>query len=175
MSNGIGWLNALPPDQAERELLTCCASPRWARTVASGLPYADAAVLIETATAAVRELAWPDVEAALAAHPRIGDRAETKGPHGLSEREAAWSRSEQSGAADADTAVLAALAQGNRDYEQRFGHVFLIRAAGRDAAEMLVELHKRLGNPPEVERDVVRDQLAEITGLRVAKLVEGHS
>ncbi len=67
--------------------------------------------------------------------------------------------------------VTAAIAAGNRAYEERFGHVFLIRAAGRTAEEMLAELRRRLGNPEEQERAEVTEQLAQITALRVRELV----
>ncbi|MFI9507981.1 2-oxo-4-hydroxy-4-carboxy-5-ureidoimidazoline decarboxylase [Nocardia sp. NPDC052566] len=168
MSSKIGWLNAMPPDQAEAELLTCCASKRWARKVATGRPYVDGATLIAAAVSGVRELGWPDVAKALDGHPRIGER----GKAGLSQRETSWSRDEQSGAATADTAVLDALHDGNVAYENQFGHVFLIRATGRTAEEMLAELTRRLSNSVEDERIVVQAELAEITRLRVRKLLE---
>jgi 2-oxo-4-hydroxy-4-carboxy-5-ureidoimidazoline decarboxylase len=63
------------------------------------------------------------------------------------------------------------LAEGNRRYEERFGHVFLIRAAGRSAEEMLAALEQRLGHDDDTERDVVRRELAEIVRLRLLKLV----
>ena len=55
------------------------------------------------------------------------------------------SRAEQAGVDPSDAAVAAALAEGNRAYEQRFGRVFLIRAAGRSATEILAALTERLG------------------------------
>jgi 2-oxo-4-hydroxy-4-carboxy-5-ureidoimidazoline decarboxylase len=73
------------------------------------------------------------------------------------------------GGADDDT--RAALVEGNRAYEERFGHVYLIRAAGRSPAEMLAELRRRLDNDEETERAEVTGQLAEITALRVRELV----
>ena len=81
--------------------------------------------------AAIGALGWPDIEQALAAHPRIGDRP--AGPAG-GDREAAWSRQEQSGTRDAPADVQAELRAGNVAYEDRFGHVFLICATGQSAA-----------------------------------------
>ncbi|PXX58180.1 2-oxo-4-hydroxy-4-carboxy-5-ureidoimidazoline decarboxylase [Nocardia tenerifensis] len=167
MARDIGWLNSLPPDQAEQELLTCCASRRWAQKVAASRPYPDAASATAAAVAAVCELSWPEVEEALSAHPRIGDRAKAE----LSEQEAAWSRGEQSGAASADAAVRAELTAGNLAYEERFGHVFLIRATGRSAEEILAELRRRLDNSVPDERIKVQSELADITRLRVRKLL----
>jgi 2-oxo-4-hydroxy-4-carboxy-5-ureidoimidazoline decarboxylase len=73
----------------------------------------------------------------------------------------------------ADDDLRAALVEGNQEYEARFDHVYLIRAAGRSPAEMLAELHRRLGNDEASERVEVTGQLAEITRLRVEGLV-GH-
>jgi 2-oxo-4-hydroxy-4-carboxy-5-ureidoimidazoline decarboxylase len=106
----------------------------------------------------LRALAWTDVEQALAAHPRIGERAA-----GAS-REAAWSREEQAGASPNDELVA-----GNVAYEERFGHVFLICATGLSGAEILAEVKNRLGNEPATERDVVREELRKIVDLRLGK------
>jgi hydroxyisourate hydrolase len=162
---GLDRLNDLPPPAAEAELLACCSARQWARDVASGRPYPDRATLLAAADAASRRLGWDDVAAALAAHPRIGEHA-----HGT-DREAAWSRREQSGAQGADPAVATALAAGNRAYEQRFGHIFLIRAAGRSGAEVLAALRERLGNDETTERAVVADQLRQIAQLRLDQLL----
>ncbi|MEV6981389.1 2-oxo-4-hydroxy-4-carboxy-5-ureidoimidazoline decarboxylase [Sphaerisporangium sp. NPDC051017] len=167
-AEGLAGFNALTPPEAERELLACCASRAFARAVAAGRPYDDEAALTAAAVGAVRALAWPDVREALEAHPRVGERA------GGPEREASWSRQEQAGTAGADRKVLAALAAGNARYEERFGHVYLVCATGLTAAEMLDRLEGRLGNDETAERAVVREELAAITRLRVAKLLAGQ-
>ena len=159
--------DAEDPDEADldkADLAACCASRRWLAAVTAG-PARDLAALRATSRRMVMdELDWADIEEALAAHPRIGERARGDA------REAGWSRDEQSGVDDADADIRAALAEGNRAYEERFGHVFLIRASGRTAAEMLRELRTRLGNDVETERRVVRAELAGIVDLRLRKL-----
>ncbi len=70
-----------------------------------------------------------------------------------------------------DAAVTAALAEGNREYEQRFDRVFLIRAAGRGSAEILAELRRRLGNDDETERAETVAQLREIALLRLKDVI----
>ncbi|MGI5203558.1 2-oxo-4-hydroxy-4-carboxy-5-ureidoimidazoline decarboxylase [Spirillospora sp. CA-108201] len=147
------------------ELAACCASRRWIAAVA-GRPYPGLAALRAASRRALDGLEWADVEEALAAHPRIGERVGGAAP------EARWSRGEQAGAAAADADVQEALIAGNRAYEERFGHVFLIRASGRSGKEMLAALRERLGNDPAAERDAVRRELAEIVDLRLARLVE---
>ena len=72
----------------------------------------------------------------------------------------------------ADDDVRTALLEGNRAYEQRFDHVFLIRAAGRSPAEMLAELRRRLGNDPETEQREVAEQLRQITRLRLERSLQ---
>ncbi|MQY03315.1 hypothetical protein ACRB68_13570 [Actinomadura sp. RB68] len=159
-------LNALSAVNAENELLTCCASRRWAAAVAAGRPYGDLAGLRAASARALAELDWSDVAEALAAHPRIGERAAGQ------DREAAWSRREQAGVDDAGEATRRALLEGNKAYEERFGHVYLICATGLGAGEMLAALTRRLDNDAETERGVVRAELAKIVDIRLAKLTE---
>lgn len=157
--------NADPPGPAGAALRACNAAPRFAEEVLAGRPYPDVDALVARAGAVVRALSWGDILLALAAHPRIGDRVAGNSA------EAAASRREQSSMADAEADVRAALLEGNRAYEQRFDHVFLIRAAGRSPEEMLTELRRRLASDEETERAEVTEQLAQITELRVAAMV----
>ena len=64
----------------------------------------------------------------------------------------------------ADASLQAAMARGNADYEERFGRIYLVAAAGRSAEELLALLTARLRNDPGPELDVVRTELARITG-----------
>jgi 2-oxo-4-hydroxy-4-carboxy-5-ureidoimidazoline decarboxylase len=157
--------NAEPAERAAEALRACNAAPRFAAEVLAGRPYPDADALVAAAERVTRALPWAEVAAALAAHPRIGDRVRG------SSAEAQASRREQGAMTTAGDDVRAALLEGNRVYEERFGHVFLIRAAGRAPEEMLAELRRRLGNDQAAERAEVTEQLAQITGLRVRGLV----
>jgi 2-oxo-4-hydroxy-4-carboxy-5-ureidoimidazoline decarboxylase len=164
--HGLERFNALPREQAEAELMACCAAPTWAGRVAARRPYVDAGALLAAAED-VRDLDDADVGAALAAHPRIGERATGDPP------EAASSRREQAGMDAAADDVRVAMAEGNVAYEQRFDRVFLICASGRSAEEMLAALRGRLGNDDATERRVVAEELSRITRLRLEKLVSG--
>jgi 2-oxo-4-hydroxy-4-carboxy-5-ureidoimidazoline decarboxylase len=108
------------------------------------------------------------LQQALARHPRIGDSAAA---HGADRRSATWSRGEQAGVATADADLLGQLAAANAEYERLFGHVYLVCASGRDAAELLAICRGRLGNDPQTERGVVLGELAKINQLRLAKLL----
>ncbi|SDM87251.1 2-oxo-4-hydroxy-4-carboxy-5-ureidoimidazoline decarboxylase [Geodermatophilus siccatus] len=157
--------NAEPADRAVQALRACNAAPRFAAAVVAGRPYPDVDALVARTEEVVRGLPWEEVELAISVHPRIGEQPEGSSP------EAEASRREQSAVGSADDATRTALAEGNRAYEERFGHVFLIRAAGRSPEEVLAELRRRLVNDEGTERAEVTGQLAEITALRVRELV----
>jgi 2-oxo-4-hydroxy-4-carboxy-5-ureidoimidazoline decarboxylase len=150
--------NAASDEAVTATLLACCDVPSWAAAVRARRPYADEHALLRVADEAARALGPEDVDRALAAHPRIGERAEGAG------RSASWSRQEQSGVADG---TRQALLEGNRTYEDRFGRVFLIRAAGRTPDEMLAELERRLAHDDATEVVEACDQLAQIALLRL--------
>jgi 2-oxo-4-hydroxy-4-carboxy-5-ureidoimidazoline decarboxylase len=159
----VSALDEAPPAEARDLLRPCCGSSAWVVAMVGSRPYGTLDALIERSDGAIALLDWPDVEEALAAHPRIGQRP------GGSDQESAWSRQEQSATADLDATTADDLTAGNLAYQERFGHVFLIRATGRSAQEMLAELRERLGNDVETERGVVRSELAQIVRLRLAK------
>lgn len=163
---GLDGFNRQPEPDAEAALLECLGVPRWAGAVAAGRPYGSREALLAAAREAAEGLTDAELDAALARHPRIGERPGGDG------REAGWSRSEQGGVDAGDPVLAAALRAGNLEYERRFGHVFLIRAAGRSGQEMLRELNGRLLNDAAAERDVVRRELTDIALLRLAKVLD---
>jgi 2-oxo-4-hydroxy-4-carboxy-5-ureidoimidazoline decarboxylase len=154
--------NELPEDKAVAELLAVCHSRRWAEAVAAGRPYADLPAVQQVADEVWTGLSPDDWLEALEAHPRIGESG------GAS---ADWSRQEQAGVGGAGDDVRERLARGNADYEARFGHVFLISAAGRSADEILAALDERLGNDPETELAVAAGEHRRITRLRIERLL----
>jgi 2-oxo-4-hydroxy-4-carboxy-5-ureidoimidazoline decarboxylase len=161
---GIGQFNALPEGDARALLKSCLAVPRWVDAVVDQRPYPDAAALLTAADLHASELSVAVVDAALARHPRIGERAGE-------DHDAEFSRREQAGVVPADRPALDELVAANREYEARFGRVFLIRAAGRSAAEILTQLRRRLHNEPADEAAEVATQLREIALLRLELLV----
>jgi len=157
--------NGADRDAAIGFLRPCLDVDRWCTELVEGRPYASVDELVARAEVAASPLTRAEVDAALARHPRIGDRPSGAGA------EAAMSRAEQAGVDPADAAVAAALAEGNRAYEARFGRVFLIRAAGRSSREILDALTERLTNTPDQEEPVVADQLRQIAVLRLKGLL----
>jgi allantoicase len=156
---GLRWLSSLTPAHAESELYAVCGSAPWAAEVAQGRPYATLADLRAAAAEAWDRLDRDARLGAFAAHPRIG---EAGGP---------WSRQEQAASAGATTETADSLAQANRDYEQRFGHVFLVSADGLTAEDVLARLNDRLGNDVDIELGVASAEQQKIIDRRLGKLV----
>lgn len=157
--------NAAGRREAVDFLRPCLDIPRWLDELADGRPYSSLAELLAAANDAADPFTRTEIEAALARHPRIGERAQGDSA------EARLSRSEQAGLGAADAAVEDALAEGNQAYERKFGRVFLIRAAGRSRAEILAALTTRLANTPEHEEPIIGRQLREIAVLRLEGLM----
>jgi 2-oxo-4-hydroxy-4-carboxy-5-ureidoimidazoline decarboxylase len=131
-------------------------------------PFADAAALRAAADEVWSALSHGDWLEAFSHHPRIGD------VEGLRARFAStrtWAEGEQAGARAASDEVLRALAEGNRAYEARFGHIFIVCATGKSAEEMLALLRARLPNDPVAEARVAAGEQAKITRLRLEKLL----
>ena len=154
--SGVRWLNASTPARCEAELLRCCGSRAWARQVTAGRPFEDFRALTAAADEVWNALKPEDRREAFAAHPRIGERSASE-----------WSSEEQSGVTDGATE----LAEANRAYEERFGHVFLINVTGKTAEQVLAALRERTGNASDVEFAVASEEQRQITRLRLEKLV----
>lgn len=148
-------------DPSDDQLRACCAADAWLSRMSQARPFPSAKAALDLSDEIVLGLDDAALDQALAAHARIGERRLG------STTEDRWSRSEQAGALAVATDVQERLAEGNRRYEERFGHVFLIRAAGRTGAEILAELERRLGNEPEAERAETADNLRQIALLRL--------
>ena len=159
----LAEFNAAARDAAEAALLECCSSAGWARRVAAARPFASLDTLYEAADAALNDLDDTELQAALSGHPRIGERAGAG--------HAASSGREQSAVAQSSTATLDALAEGNREYEARFGHVYLVCADGRSGEDLLAVLRDRLRAEPAAEWATTRRELGKINRLRLARLI----
>lgn len=168
---GLARLNGLPTDRAEADLLTCCGSTAWARRMAAARPFAGTDALHEEAERIWWSLHPSDWLEAFGAHPRIGERKPAAADASAAGDDAAWSEEEQAGARGAARETLDRLAEANREYEDRFGHIFLICATGRSADEMLAALTDRMGNDPDTELRIAAAEQIKITHLRLEKLL----
>jgi 2-oxo-4-hydroxy-4-carboxy-5-ureidoimidazoline decarboxylase len=159
----IAEVDLLSIDQVTDVFRQCLAVDRWTRELVDGRPYAAVDELLARADSLSSSLTDDEIRQALADHPRIGQRAASDS------RTAALSAAEQSGV---DTATLAErLATANAAYEARFGHIYLVCAAGRDGEDLLADLADRMTNDPVTELGVVRRELGRIAHLRLAGMI----
>ena len=165
-NSNLAALNALPPEMAEAALLACCGSERWARRMVQRRPFEDASDLVAAADAIWLELAPENWLEAFSKHPKIGEKAQQE-----SKQERAWSEQEQAAAKLTPELTKAALAEGNRAYEKRFGYIFIVCASGKTAEEMLAILSARLQNDPDTELRIAAEEQRKITELRLKKFL----
>lgn len=158
----------MPADELRSALTACCGAPRWVERMVDARPFGDVDTLLRQADEIWWSLGPDDWREAFAHHPRIGERAATVAQ---AARAQSWSAGEQRAVADAAFDVRSALAEGNREYERRFGHIYLVSAAGKRAEELLELLRARLLNDPTTELEVAAAEQAKITRLRLEKLV----
>lgn len=166
MSDVLARWNAMPQAAAENEILSCCGSKTWAHGMAAQRPIHNEATLLIACDEVCGTLRQPDWLEAFRSHPRIGD---SHAPESSPAQSAAWSGSEQRNVAAANEDSKVALAHGNRAYEQRFNHIFIVCATGKSASEILDILLCRLRNDPDTELNEAAEQQRQITHLRLKK------
>ncbi|MFL6229653.1 MAG: 2-oxo-4-hydroxy-4-carboxy-5-ureidoimidazoline decarboxylase [Pyrinomonadaceae bacterium] len=169
MEHGIERLNSLTHDEAEAELLKCCGATAWACRMSAQRPFADANEMMRAAEEAWGRLEDEDWLEAFSRHPKLGERQSTTEQ---TRQEQSWSEREQSGMSAADAAARAELAELNREYESKFGYIFIICATDRSPAEILAALKSRLANDAGTELKVAAEEQRRITQLRLEKLLE---
>ncbi|WP_073951280.1 2-oxo-4-hydroxy-4-carboxy-5-ureidoimidazoline decarboxylase [Streptomyces kebangsaanensis] len=162
---GLARFNTLPEDTARAALLEVCASTAWAERLLAARPWATPDDFYAASDAALAELTDADLREAMAGHPPIG----RPGPGDPA------SAREQRGMTGASDALKAELLDLNLAYQEKFGHVFLIRATGRTGEQLRDALEERIGNTPEQEYETARAELGKINRIRLARLLEETS
>lgn len=169
MDRGLESLNKLPPEELKDELLKCCGSTNWAGRMTDERPFASLDELLSSADRVWWSLDTPDWLEAFRSHPKIGEK---KALSHVSADAQKWSEQEQARTSDALPETRQALAQLNEAYQQKFGFIYIICAAGKSSAEMLKILEGRIDNAPDEELRVAAAEQAKITQLRLKKLLE---
>ena len=164
----LNEFNLLSPKQAQSELLKCCGSARWAAEVTAARPFENVDRLSAKADRIWSSLSTEDWLEAFRAHPQIGEK---RAAAQQSEQAQTWSAQEQSRVANVAIDIKATLTNGNRQYQQRFGFIFIICATGKTAEEMLENLNLRLQNDRETELRTAAEEQRKITRLRLEKLL----
>jgi OHCU decarboxylase len=131
-------------------------------------PFVTPPDVFAKADAAAGALKSDDWLEAFRHHPRIGER--------IAEREQsdaarAWSGREQAQVQAAGAEAAAAFEQANREYERRFGHVFIVAAAGRSAGDLLGTLRSRLSNDAASELQTAAAEQRKITRQRLEQVL----
>jgi len=166
-SRGVAAFDALPEYDAAPLLESCCGSHAWVQAMLERRPFRSLARILDEADEIWWSLSPEDWREAFDHHPRIGDQS-AAAPQAAVAR--AWSADEQRGATASSHATRQALVDGNREYERKFGHIYLVCATGKSAAEILDLLRVRLSNDPATELRVAALEQAKITRLRLEKL-----
>ncbi|MEI9912377.1 MAG: 2-oxo-4-hydroxy-4-carboxy-5-ureidoimidazoline decarboxylase [Bacteroidota bacterium] len=162
-------LNTISKQQLMEELAKCCGSSAWVNNMLPFFPADDMVEILEDAEEQWWKCSEVDWKEAFAHHPKIGDVESLKKKFAAT---ALWASGEQSGVNTASQQTIEALAEGNRDYEKKFGYIFIVCATGKSADEMLEILQSRLPNSPEDEIQIAADEQNKITKLRIEKLLE---
>jgi hydroxyisourate hydrolase len=158
--------NALDEESAVRELRRCCGSTRWVDAMIRARPFPSAEAIADTGDTVWTSLDAADWLEAFAAHPHIGElRAGTSNTAG-------WEQQEQAGARSAPKEITERLVARNRQYETRFGYIFIVCATGKTVEEMLAIIEDRLQNDSREELRIAAEEQRQITRLRVGKLLD---
>jgi allantoicase len=168
MTHDLVWLNTLPDEEAAKELLQCCGSRRWAKQMVECRPYQSLETLIGTANDIWWSLQPDDWLEAFRSHPKIGEKKATES---VSEQSREWSGQEQAGVSNAAAETIDSLSALNRNYEEKFGFIFIICATGKTSEEMLFALRERLEHEPTTELSIAAEEQNKITELRLRKLI----
>lgn len=168
MTISAAELDAMPEAEAAFKLAACCGSSKWVAGMLRRRPFGSRAAVLDAGDTVSDALERDDWLEAFSHHPRIGERNSNSV---VSTSAESWSAGEQSAVATADTALRAALVDANAAYEARFGFIFIIRAAGRGAAEILAALRERMENEVGTEVFVAALEQKQITRLRLEKLI----
>jgi allantoicase len=165
---GIDRFNRLSREQARKALLDCCGATRWVKQMLDQMPFTSTPQLLNAADQTWAGLRPEDWLEAFRHHPPIG-RKQAKAKQSATARR--WSGAEQSLAQTASLETLSTLAKANRDYQAKFGHVFLICATEKTSKEILRNLEHRMSNDRESELRIASEEQRKITRLRLEKLL----
>ena len=155
----VGELDSSSAQEASDYLQACCGSTRWVNAMVSMRPFKSAENAYAQADEAWSHCTKDDWLEAFSHHPRIGEK-----------KAEGWAAGEQSGAHNAAASVQEKLAQINRVYEEKFGHIYIVCATGRSAEEMLAIARARMANDADAELRIAAEEQRKIMQLRLRKL-----
>lgn len=162
--------NNLSKEEAGTQLAACCGSSKWKEGMMKKFPFVNGMTLFDNAQdiwyAACNEADWLE---AFTHHPKIGD------VKSLTEKFASTKHlagNEQAGVNEASPETIHELVKGNREYEAKFGFIFIVCATGKSANEMLRLLKDRLKNSLREELSIAMGEQYKITILRLQQILD---
>ena len=167
MSKTLARWNQMPAAEAESEILACCGSRKWARGLARRRPLRMkrpcCARPMKFGAAYASQIGWRRFVAILES------MGEPRSEQPVNQRSAAWSAHEQGNVSAGSGDLKIALGEANREYERRFGHIFIVCATGKSGAEILQILQRRIRNDSAAELREAADSSGEITYIRLKR------
>lgn len=162
-------LNTMDQRKLREHLYECCGCTSWSKMMLTHFPAEDISELLENAKEVWYECSEDEWKEAFSQHPRIGDLK------ALEEKYSSTTAAgEQAAVLTAPPDTLRELVDANREYENKFGYIFIVCATGKSPEEMLEIIRARMNNSPAVEIKVAADEQAQIMMLRLKKLVGGE-
>ena len=159
----IKAFNKLSKTEKEKQLKGCCSSSTWVTLMMKQFHFTNEKDLVDAVTDIwYNQCNATDWLESFMHHPKIGDvKSLTK----------KFAGKEQASVAAATKKTIAALADANKEYEAKFGFIFIVCATGKSAIEMLRLLENRLGNTIGEELHIAMGEQMKITILRFQKLI----
>ena len=168
MTQALQILNNQTQAEAINVFMQCNTSETWCKGMADHRPFSDAESLRGLADKLWKKSTDTDLLQAFDGHPEIGDVSTLREKYRNTEKLAGH---EQSGVNTATENTLQSLSQGNKDYKEKFGFIFIVCATGKSAEEMLQLLLDRLPNSREIELKNAAEEQRKITQIRINKLL----
>lgn len=162
-------INRLTAHEAGEAFNRCCGSKEWVTRMLAKRPFPSIEKIFETANEIWWQLDRKDWLEAFSHHPKIGDLDSLKKKFAGTADLAA---SEQSSVNTAREETLQALAKGNKEYEEKFGYIFIVCATGKSPEEMLALLQQRLPNNDADEIKIAAEEQSKITRLRLERVCQ---
>lgn len=161
-------INNATPEEAFEIFSKCCGSVNWVNKLISSRPFDSEQEVLDKAEELWYALNDTDWKEAFEHHPKIGDLNSLKEKYSGTRSMAG---NEQSGMDKAAESVLSEMSELNREYENKFGYIFIVCATGKSAVEMLTLLKERIQNSPGDEIRIAMEEQNKITKIRIEKIL----
>jgi OHCU decarboxylase len=152
--------NELPTRKAVHALYECCNSVALSCELAQSRPYASRDQLFRRADALLFAASEEAIDSVLEAYPPVGVRPRSTRAQG--ERCSVW---------DEGTEAMAELNSAARHYAAHFGFDFVMFVGDLGADEVLLAIEDRIHNHADIERKVLRNELAKLNRARLERML----